>query len=66
MLHALHEVVLHEVFCMRYKVFSWGVSCLQCQTAVVSGFAVLRMLIIETYSLTEFANVDVYGDVLKV
>jgi hypothetical protein len=37
-----------------------GCQCLQCNTAVVSGFVVLRILIIETYSLTEFANGDVH------
>ncbi len=43
-----------------------GVSSLQCHTAFVSGFAVLQMLFIETYSHSEFANVDVYGYILKV
>jgi len=43
-----------------------GVSSLQCHTAIVSGFAVLQMLIIEIYLHSEFANVDVYGDILKV
>jgi hypothetical protein len=34
-----------------------GVSSLQCHIAIVSGFAVLKMLSIETYLHTEFPSV---------
>ncbi len=42
-----------------------GVSSLQCHTALVSGFCSLANVNYETYSHTEFANVDVYGNILK-
>jgi hypothetical protein len=42
-----------------------GVSSLQCHTAIVSGFVVLKLLNIETYLYTEFASVYISGNYLE-